>query len=422
MAMRRNARLGVINGVLFTLGDALSSASFVLALLVRQLGGSLLLVGLLPALQSGGYLLPQMLVSGRLQAMPAKLGLYRRAALARLAAFTALVAATFAAAVVPPRLSLWLIIIAFTIFCIGGGTSTLAFQEVVAKVVPARRRGGFFGMRQLGGGLLTVLVAGPLARWLLADPPPAPFPANYGLLVTGSLLCYAGGIAAFSRIEEPPEGRAGPRLRLADSLRRAPRLLRDDDNYRWFIVSRVLSRCGQIAEPFYIIYAIETLGLPASLAGVYLAVRALSGALSNIAWGRVSDRRGNRALLLISGGLLALTPLLALAAPPVAAGLGLGAAGASVAVGLVFLASGAANDASNIAGMTYLLEAMPEPDRPIAIAFANTIFGIVTFLPVIGGWLIAVAGYRGAFAVALACSLLGLAASFRLAEPRRATR
>jgi Replication-relaxation len=68
--IRRNYRLGVINGVLFALGDSLSSAGLVLALLVRQLGGSLALVGLLPALLSDGFLLPQLLVGGRLQAMP----------------------------------------------------------------------------------------------------------------------------------------------------------------------------------------------------------------------------------------------------------------------------------------------------------------------------------------------------------------
>src|SRR5215218_3634628 len=88
--IRRNYRLGVINGVLFALGDSLSSAGLVLALLVRQLGGSLALVGLLPALQIGGFLLPQMLVGGRLQAMPYKLPLYQRAAVARMLAFGAM--------------------------------------------------------------------------------------------------------------------------------------------------------------------------------------------------------------------------------------------------------------------------------------------------------------------------------------------
>ena len=82
-----------------------------------------------------------------------------------------------------------------------------------------------------------------------------------------------------------------------------------------FIVSRMLTRGGQIAEPFYLLYATEALGLPPGVAGVYLAVRAIAGALSNLLWGHVSERHGNRRLLLIAGALLALTPALALLAP-----------------------------------------------------------------------------------------------------------
>src|SRR5438046_1980390 len=47
---RRNFRLGVINGVMFTLVDALISPGFVLAVFVNRLGGSNLLVGLIPAI------------------------------------------------------------------------------------------------------------------------------------------------------------------------------------------------------------------------------------------------------------------------------------------------------------------------------------------------------------------------------------
>src|SRR5262245_48100793 len=152
--VRNNYRLGVANGVLFAFGDSLSSANLVLALLVRQLGGSLALVGLLPALQTGGFLLPQLLVGGRLQAMPYKLPLYRRAAVVRLIIWVLLTIVVFVATALPAQLSLWLIIVGYMNFNIGGGTSTLAFQDVVAKVVPARQRGSFFGTRQLLAGLL----------------------------------------------------------------------------------------------------------------------------------------------------------------------------------------------------------------------------------------------------------------------------
>ena len=127
--MRSNYRLGVANGVLFTFGDSLTSAGLVLALLVRQLGGSLALVGLLPALQSGGFLLPQLLVGGRLQAMTYKLPLYRRAAVVRLSTFLILTLVVFATGFIPQSLTLWLLIVCYIVFNLGGGTSTAAFQD-----------------------------------------------------------------------------------------------------------------------------------------------------------------------------------------------------------------------------------------------------------------------------------------------------
>jgi MFS family permease len=414
--VRRNYRLGVANGVLFTLGDAFSSAGLVLALLVRQMGGSLALVGLLPALQSGGYLLPQLLVGGRIQAMPYKMPLYRRAAFARLVAFLALTVAIFAATVVPAWLSLWLIVIGYMVFNLGGGTSTLAFQDIAAKIIPARGRGSFFGTRQLLGGLLTFALAGPLVRWLLGAGGPLPFPENFGVLSVLSLLCYAAGMYAFIIVHEPPQAHPGARMRVIEGLRRAPILIRQNPNYRWFIISRMLARVGQIAEPFYVIYATEALRLPASVAGIYLAVRAISGALSNLLWGRVSDRQGNRRLLLISSLLIALIPALALAGPALAGALGMGEDGLIAAIGLVFLASGIANDSSNIAGMTYLLEIVPEDERPTYIGLANTTLGIVTFLPVLGGWLVTQLGYQGTFGLGLVFALLGVAATLPLTE------
>ncbi|MBS1964203.1 MAG: MFS transporter [Chloroflexi bacterium SZAS-1] len=417
--MRRNYRLGVLNGVLFTLGESMLSANLVLALLVRQLGGSLALVGLLPALQSGGYLLPQMLVGGRIQGMRAKLPLYRRAALARVIAYLVLLAAIFGANHFSSPVSLWLIIISFSIFNFGGGTSTLAFQDVVAKVIPPWRRGSFFGTRQLFGGLLSFLIVGPLVRWLLNDDSPLAFPQNYGALGTLGLVCIGGGLLAFALISEPVQAQPGVRLRVIDGLRRAPVILRTNANYRWFIISRMLTRVGQIAEPFYMIYATEVLRLPASAAGLYLALRAITGALSNLLWGRVSDAGNNRRLVLISGVLIVLLPVLVLAGPALVLGLGLGSGGMLLAIGLVFLVSGAANDGSNLAASTYLLEIAPDDERPTYMGLANTLLGLAMFVPVLGGWLVDLVGYRGIFALGLVFALLGLAASAQLGRAAR---
>ena len=67
--MRKNYLKGVFNGAVFALGEAASNPGLVLTLLVRQLGGSFFLVSLLPVIQNIGYLLPQLIVGGRVQAL-----------------------------------------------------------------------------------------------------------------------------------------------------------------------------------------------------------------------------------------------------------------------------------------------------------------------------------------------------------------
>lgn len=406
--LRRNLRLGIANGILFTFGEALNNGNLVLGLLVRQLGGALWLVGLLPALQSGGWLIPQMLVGGRLQAYRLKLPLYRRSALVRIAAYAVLGGVIFGAGLLSTNVALLCILICYTIYNVGGGTSALAFQDVVAKVVPPQRRGSFFGVRQLYGGLLAFAVAGPLTSWLLSTNAPLPFPFNFGLLSVLSLLFIAAGLLAFCFVIEPPQSQVGPRRRFWDDLQATPALLRRDARYRTFIIARVLTRAGQLGEPFYIIYARELLGVPSSAAGVYLAVRAISAALSNIYWGRVSDRQGNRRLMLLTGIFTVLTPALALLGPRVVSISGGGLTAVMIVMGLVYLCIGLAVDGASIASLTYLMEIAPEAERPSYIGLANTLLGLITLLPVFGGRLVALVGYTGLFAVGLLLSLAGL--------------
>jgi MFS family permease len=391
----------------------------VLSLLIRQLGGSLTLVGSLPAIQMAGYLLPQLIVSGRIQGRAYKLPVYRLFGGIRLLVWAALTAAIFASTALPQPLALTLVVLGFGAFTFLGGITALTFQDIVGKVIPPQRRGSFFGTRQLVAGLLTFVLGGTLVRWLLGEGGPLPFPANFGALAFLSLLCFSVGIGSFALVREPPQLRLGPALRLTEGLRRAPELLRGNRNYRWFIIARLLIRTGQIAEPFYIIYATESLGLPKSVAGAFVAAWALSAALSNLVWSRVSDRQGNRRLMLIAGSLIALAPALMIAGPAAVRGLGLGELALTIVLGVVFLLVGAANDGMAIAGMTYLLEVVPEDERPTYMGLANTILGAGALVPVAGGWIVALLGYGGAFAVGAALALLGLAATTRLNEVRR---
>lgn len=191
---RRNFRLGVVNGIAFTVSEALADANLVLTLFIRELGGSNTLVGLLPALKNGGWLLPQIMVAGRIQPLPQKRGVYRTAAVLRVLSWLVLTATIYGATRVGHGPALAAFFVAYTLFMLSGGSSSLAFQEIVAKIIPVRRRGVFFSYRQLFGGLLAFAVAGPLVRSILRAGSPWPFPSNYGLLCVLSLVGLLVGL------------------------------------------------------------------------------------------------------------------------------------------------------------------------------------------------------------------------------------
>lgn len=415
--LHRNFRLGVANGVIFSLADALTDANLVLALFVRNLGGSQVLVGLLPSLKNGGWLLPQLLVAGRIGGLPLKLPLYRRTSAGRLAIFALLTLVVFSAVWLGPALTLALLLVLYTFYNLTGGSGSLAFQDVVAKVIPPRRRGSFFSYRQLFGGLLAFCVAGPLVRIMLSQDGPLPFPTNYGVLCVIALVCMAMAFTAFGLIDEPALAQQGVRHTLKETLQAAPQLFQTDVDFRRFIQSRIWARVGAIADPFYIIYASEALDIEPRYVGIYLSLRVITAALSNLYWGRVADVQGNRRLLVLTTGLSALVPPTALLLPM------LFAPGSTVlawAFSVVFLLIGLSIDGSGIASNTYLLEIAPETERPTYCGIANSALGLFTFLPVLGGLLLSAFGnnYVLLFMIGSVFSLVACAMTVRLREVR----
>ncbi len=406
--MRANYLRGVINGAVFTLGEAISNPGLVLSLLVRQLGGSLTLVSLIPVIQSTGYLLPQLLVGGHVQSLPYKLPIYRTFAALRIVAQLAVVCACFFATEIAPSYALVAILVCYALFNFGGGVTTLSFQDIVAKIVPPTQRGRFFGTRQLYGGLLAFALAGPFVRWMLSDESPLAFPHNFALISLVSLVCYATGMLFFARVREPAAQLLVARQGIGAALRAAPAILRGNARYRMFIIVRLCLLIGRLAEPFAIIYVTEQLHLAKSIAGLLIAVSAVAAASSNLVWGRLGDSRGMVWLLRFTGTLAIFPPLMLFAAPWIAP------ISVYILVAWLLIASligGISADGVGIASMTFLLEVSPPEQRPLYMGLANTLLGIGAVIPVAGGILVNTAGYAVTFIVAALWSVLAIGIS-----------
>lgn len=83
--------------------------------------------------------------------------------------------------------------------------------------------------------------------------------------------------------------------------------------------------------------------------------------------------------------------------------------------------SGVSSDGIGIAGMTYLLEVVPGPQRPIYMGLANTILGVGALVPIFGGILVNQVGYAGTYIIAALFCIAGVFIATQLHATQRPT-
>lgn len=413
--LKRNFSLGVLNGAFFNLFSALLDPSLVMSWFVSQLTTSNFLIGLIMPIQNGSWFLPQLVISSYLQRRQRKLPFYARMAGIRVAIWGLMTLAIFL--IEDAAVLLVIFFILLTAYSLAAGLAGICFVDIVAKAIPSTRRGAFFAWRRFLGGFLA-LGGSLLVRYILDERRGLAFPDNYALLFLLSFFILCLALGSLILMVEPLEPVNEERVPLSRQFRRALDLPRRDTNYRRFLTMRLLLMAAEIATPFYIIYAKRALSVPVSMVGVYLTGATLASFASNLLWGRISDRRGNKLLLALSNSLGLFIPLIALAIVPLA---NLWPELKELAPGLfalVFVLSGGSKSGAMIGNMNFLLEIAPADDRPIYIGFTNTIMGIALLASSVGGLIVDLAGFTVLFSLALAFYAVALFLTLRLQEPR----
>jgi MFS family permease len=402
---RRNFAAGLVHGVFFQASAALSSIHTVLPSFVALLTPSAIAVGLMAAVQDAGEIVPQLATAYRLQGRTRNKPILLVIITIRWVSWLVLAWLTWAFAADHPGPVLVVLLVLFSVFSVSGGIGTVVFADVFSKAIPARRRGRFIGLRQLLG-YGAAIAAGSLVGWALSDAGPG-FPADYALIfacTAGALLVAFGG---FLMIREP----AVPSRRIADSMdqmiRRAIVLARRNPNFRRLMWARGVVQAGLALSPFYVVYALEDRGIDPAMVGVLLSVQMAGAALSNLLFGWLADRRGNRSVILLTVTLGLLTPLTALAAP----------AGDAAFV-VVFVLLGATMSGLRLGFPNILLEMASVSLRPTCVALLNTLLAPVSLLPLAVGALTVVVPYPILFGIGAALALPGLVAGRHLIDPR----
>jgi len=412
--LRRNYTLGVLNGTLFTLAENLIDPALVLTWFLARLSASNLLIGLVVPLRDAGWFLPQLFIAPYLARLPYQRPTYAVAALVRSLAW--LVMAVITLTQRDPTVLIIGFFVPFTINSLASGWGGLPFMDVVAKAIPAERRGSFFGTRMLTGGLLSI--AGSLVvRWALGEQLGMAFPANVGQLMAISALFAVLGMMAFTFVAEPA-GQTAQVISLGAHLGRAARLPATDRDFGLFLATRVLLMVAQMAMPFFAVYASRELGAGPEMVSVYLVFSTAASLLSNLVWSRISDRCGNRSVMQWSAGLGLVMTLLAWLVAPLDQMLGLGVM-APWLLAVVFAMYGAFQSGIGVGGVSLLLEIAPASDRGLYVGLANSVLGVALMSTSVGGVLVDWLGYRGLFLLTAVCYAAGLWMATMLREPRR---
>ncbi len=301
--------------------------------------------------------------------------------------------------------ALTITVLAF-LFLLGlfSGAQQVAFQTLLAKVIPTARRGRLQALRNVTGGAIAAGLAFVAGRYIIQR---NLWGNGYGVTFLLAFALTSLGLTALRllMIEPiPPTVRA--KSALMARVREFPALLAQDRHFKFFLVAQILTTAARVAGPFYILFAGRSMPLDGKALGLLSLAFLGADTVTNMGWGLSGDRFGFRVTFI--GALIvwiAATAVL-MAAPTFAASRG--AAGALLDVQgwicIAFFGLGAAQSGFLMSSQTLVLEFGHRDDMPMRLALTSTAQGIMNALgPLLGGLLAATLGYQALFGVSIAC-------------------
>jgi MFS family permease len=403
--LRYNITVGLLDGGMF--GAALGFASFgtILPLFVASMTNSATLIGLVPAIHSAGWLLPQLFTAGH----TSRLRRYKRTVMMMSIHERIPFLGFGIVALLLPKIGIQTgLIFTFLLLTwqgLGGGFTANPWTSMISKIIPPENRGTFFGIQAAVANLFisgSAIAAGYLLGWFDA---PLNFAVCFFIAVVFFTISWIA--LAFTReltdhdklIDEHP----------IPFWQGASQILKRDKNFNWFLVARILSQFGTMGFSFYIVYALRRFQMDAVTAGYFTATLTIAQMVANASMGWMGDRVGHRLMLIIGAVSALLSSVIAWFAPSLAWFFP------------IFVLSGFANVAIWTNGMTMSVDFSDEKERPFYIGLTQTLTAPATIIaPLLGGWIADTMGFVNTFALSAVLSLaMACIFIFLVKEPRK---
>lgn len=403
--LRYNVTIGLLDGGTFGLALGFASFSTILPLFVASMTDSATLIGLVPAIHSAGWLLPQLFTASHV----ARLRRYKKTVLLNTIHERLPFLGFAIVALLLPTIGLQAGLIATFILLtwqgLGGGFTANPWTSMISKIIPSEYRGTFFGTQAAMANLFisgAAIAAGYVLDFYES-------PVNFAICFFIAALFFTISWFALALTREPTDNEKIVDEHPTPFWHGARAILQRDRNFNWFLVARTLSQFATMGFAFYIVYALRHFQMDEITAGFLTATLTISQTVANAGMGWLGDRIGHRAMLILGAGAATLSSLLAWIAPSLAWFFP------------IFALTGFANVSIWTNGMTMTVDFSGEADRPFYIGLAQTLTAPATIIaPLIGGWIADTQGFiiTFAFSTALSIVMMGILV-FLVREPRK---
>jgi MFS family permease len=383
---------------------AFFSTSTIVPAFLSKLGAGNTLIGLLPALITIGYNGPGIFVAARTARLPrARAWLFPVAIMERVPLLLMGICAYFISG---HSALLLTFLILFGIHAFTLGLNQPAYSLVISKSIPELWRGRLYGFAGLAGGICGFAVL-PITGYLLRG---AGLKLQHGFawcFIIGALIEFASviplGFVREPRSEPPELGTEGE-----DETIGLRSIWLDNPGFRRFIWAQGLFSVWMIALPFYLMDGIRRLHISGPEIGIYAATGVIVAAFGGPLCGLLSDRHGNRLVLLVTVAAGALASLYAMAAPGPAL------------LNVVFGLSSFAVAGAGLASFNITMEFAPTDKHvPHFNAFYNLAMAPVRSLSLVAGGLISQNfNYEPVFMISAGAAVLSVVLTWQILEPR----
>jgi len=274
---------------------------------------------------------------------------------------------------------IFILVVVIAVSSLLGSLSGVAWLAWMSDLVPENIRGTYFGKRNMiasACGTVVILAAGKfLSMWETRFGEDNP----YSYIIIFSLGLAAGLIGTWF-LSRTPEAESIPKEKKDSfdfSLFLQP--LKNHNFLTLIIFVSIWIFGVSIAGPFYGVFMIDVLKIDFSTITIFGTFAMLATLFMMKIWGPISDKLGNKPIIIVSGLILAVIPFLWIVALPKAY---------YIPILIAHLLSGAFMAGASLSQFNILIKLSPQEGRSIYLALFAAITGLVGGIaPIIGGGL-----------------------------------